>query len=99
MRRMILWPTVGLVLGFIAFAILFRVANERIGPDEKVFLVFSLMAAIPVGIFAAILAAFGTLRDELSLFREEVERLQRLEVLLDRKAVSTEIQADPGRPY
>src|SRR5262249_2376635 len=97
MKRMIVWPTAGFAGGFFAFLILFFLAVRRNPVPEPMILgVFSLMGAVPIGIFGAILAAFATIRDELGLLRREIERLQRLENLLV-KATDTQFKAAPGQ--
>jgi len=99
MKRMIVWPTLGLLLGLIAFGAMFAFAS-RSTPDSRILMVFTVMAAIPVGIFAAVLAAFQILRDELGQIRREIDRLQKLEDLLPPPPVSSaQIKAAPGERH
>lgn len=98
MRRIIIWPTVATIVGFVVFVFLFQ-STVHGGPERGIFMVFALMAAIPVGIFAAVFAAFHILRDDLASLRREVERLQKLEDLLPKKPTSTGIKPDPARPF
>jgi len=77
MRRMILWTLLSGGVGFIGFAVLFYAAAGHAGPERGIFFVFALMAAIPVAIVGAILAALMALRDGLSEIRHELERLRR----------------------
>jgi hypothetical protein len=78
MKRMIKWTLLSGGVGFVGFAILFYAAAGHAGPERGIFFVFALMAAIPVAIVGAILAALLALRDGLTEIRRELERLRRV---------------------
>lgn len=97
MRRFILWPTTAAIAGFLAFVVFFHLAfAQRPIPQEGLIYVFSLMAAFFIGAFAAVFAAFYSLRDDFAFLRRDLERLQDLERLLAPPVSSTQFQADPG---
>jgi hypothetical protein len=75
MRRMLLWTLLG-GGGFVGFVVLFYAAAPH-GPERWLFVVFALMAAVPVAVLGTILAALMALRDGLNEIRRELEHLPR----------------------
>ena len=94
MARALIWAAVAGFLGFVLFSGLFYIAAPH-GPDRGLFIVFALMASIPVAAVAAIFGVLQSIVEELHDVRREVQRLRRIEELA-RVAADRSVQFKAG---
>src|SRR5687768_6138381 len=100
MTKLYAWAASGTVVGFIAFLIMFHLAMPWGPQDRQLSLVFSVMGAIPVAIFAVLFAGFGMLKRDLESMRRDILRLQRIEGLIGAPAVPrTEFTSEAPRRF
>lgn len=86
MRQLTIMACAGTALGFIVFIVAFFGATTGAGnaAERPLWIVFSLMGAIPVAIFAVLFGAMAMIKKELDEIRRDVQRLQRsLDYLAD----------------
>jgi len=93
MTKLYIWAGSGTAIGFIVFLVLFNVAMPRNDPERLLWVVFSIMGAIPVAIFAVIFGAIGIIKKDLDVIRREVMRLKRIEEIISDPAASTQFKS------
>jgi hypothetical protein len=76
MTKLQIWAAVGTAVGFISFNGMFHLAAPRNGSESLLWIVFSVMGALPVAIFAVLFGAIGIIRQDLREIRREIMRLE-----------------------
>ena len=76
MKRMLIYALVGGFVGFVIFWILFALATREQGNEHSLWIVFSVMAAVPVAALAALFSAVHILQDELRETRRALAHWQ-----------------------
>ena len=94
MTKLYAWAASGTVVGFIAFLVMFNLAMPRPDHERPLWIVFSVMGAIPVAIFAVMFAGFSMIKRDLEAMRRDILRLQKIdEVLMNPDAARTEFSS------
>jgi len=98
MKTMVLWSVLGATAGFVFLFLAFRIATEPHHGEQGLWIVFSIMGAIPAAAIGAIFAAAKTVQLELREARRELKHwqsIQQLDVDLDKPLTKFKATAPP----